>query len=127
MKNLDKLINTLQEIYSSGDRDECSHKHVINGMCQLILGGAPSDSGNYYDYGTCGIPWWFEDYDLPYEEWPERVFCEQLWINAEELYQNLSDNDKQVFLTDYNPFVFTNFKEDHSFWLDEYDKNGNTK
>lgn len=111
-----KLINNLQ---SSGDQDECSMKHVVNGLCILYIGKDPSDQSLYVDYdnsGTSYEDWMLYEADNNHE--PKAVFRKDLWSELYLLVNSMDDNTKKMFYKAAHPYC--DIKDDH--WMTYYNK-----
>lgn len=123
MNKVDKALYFLNKIYYNGDRDECSSKHIVNGLCLLHTGKTPTLQDNFVDYGSSGISeeaWdMFRD-DIDSINWL-RVFEPHLWAIVESIYKSLSDKDKKIFMEIAHPYC--NIEDDH--WMTYYKEANN--
>ena len=109
MKNMTKVetaMHWLNEIYFNGDQDECSLKHVINGLCLLKVGKTPTNQDNFVDYKSSGFSkatWDLFGDRFDDVEWFD-VYEPHLWSIVENLYKDMSDGEKSLFMKQAHPF-----------------------
>jgi len=109
----------LQRIYNRGDRDECSMKHIINGLCLIYTGSDPTNQELYADYSSAGynkLEWDKYEEDESYE--PKTTFDKELWQELKELVCSMEDGDKEEFYRLAHPYGA--IADDH--WMTYYIK-----
>ena len=87
-----KLI--INAIWSCGDQDECSMKHVGHGVGMLKAKLDPSVQDNYVDYSWAGYS---HDYSIYEEESEDCIFVESafqsdLWKKVKEFYDEFGED-----------------------------------
>lgn len=103
---VEQAVFWVDEIFYNGDQDECSLKHIINGLCLLRVGKTPTLQKNYADYNNSGYPriiWSIFEGDIGKLNMVS-VFEPHLWCIVENLYKNMSDVEKEGFIVQMHDF-----------------------
>lgn len=110
----------LQQIGEDGDQDECSMKHIINGLCLIYLGKSPTVQENYIDYSSAGyneLEWGKYEDDNTYE--PVSSFNSVLWRDLHNLYKCMDTNTKTKFMSLAHPYGSIEDSHWMSYYLEE--------
>lgn len=103
---VEQAVFWIDEIFYNGDRDECSLKHIINGLCLLRVGKTPTLQKNYVDYDNSGYPsvvWSMFGEDVGGLGLVS-VFEPHLWCIVGNLYNSMSDKEKEEFILQMDEF-----------------------
>lgn len=88
----------LTTIFNNGDRDECSSKHIINGLCLIKINSDPTNQVLYADYQDAGYSakeWSKYEEDNSYE--PKRTFASDAWRELTLVVQSMDAEEGAIF------------------------------
>lgn len=107
-----KLI--INAIWSCGDQDECSIKHVGHGVGMLKANLDPSVQDNYVDYRSAGCSHEYSIYEDEFEDciFVESAFQSDLWKKVKNFWDEFGEN---LFYGDIDNVPYAKFYFEHYY------------